>query len=60
MILVKQLKNLTEYWDEDNKEFIFERDKVQFVLKKGELFPTQRAFTRVEQKGFYKNVKKSK
>lgn len=57
LVLVKELKNIKEYWDEENKEFIFQRGNIQFALTKGEFFPTQRAFTRVEQRGFYKHGK---
>jgi hypothetical protein len=54
MILVKKLKTISEYWDEENREFIFERDGFQFALKKNEFFPTQRAFTRVQQTLYHK------
>jgi hypothetical protein len=54
---IKKLKNLTILWDEVNKQLVFEREKFWFVLHKNELFPTQRALTRVEQRGFYRKKK---
>lgn len=57
LIPVKLLKNLSIYWDEENREVVFERDKIFFTLKKGEFYPAQRAFTRIQQRGFYRRKK---
>ena len=46
---IKQLKNLTIHWDEDNRELVFERDKILFTIFPNEIFPLQRTLTRIFQ-----------
>ena len=52
MTKIKELKNLVIYWDQDNKELLFERvgnEGIYFAIKKNELYPVQRTLIRIFQ-----------
>jgi len=53
LIKVKQTKSLRMYYDFENRELLFEKDKVFFTLKKNEIFPALRGIISTIQR-FYR------
>ena len=49
-----ELKGITWIFDEEHKELVIEKDKVQFAIPKRYLFSLMRFLIRISQRGFYR------
>jgi len=52
-----RLKHIAWIYDEENRELIIEKDKVQFAVPKRYLFSLARFLIRISQRGFYRRKK---
>ena len=58
LIQIKNLVHLKMYYDVNNDEVIFEKDKVLFALKKNEIFPALRGLVSGIQRFYRRKHKK--